>query len=789
MSDPASDGAATCRVLVSDVHPRLLDNLVTMLLASRADVEVVPPGEGVSIDEVDLWITGAEGIDPRIPRLLVAVNGTDTRLELPYGELSQRVLELAVSASVRHQPARAWYELLLDASTRFDHILTEALKAASASYESGGGFSEWTDAFRAGRTAFGGEPMTGSRLDASILLDGDPAAAIPRESAIGRLVGAYELTPRQVDVLLACLFNELDSRYGQRYAFLVGDSMAPGPTADVLAALFCADAQERLAFLADLTSGVLITSGLIARRPVDVPIRAQVFALDRSILRIFLSDESLDPTDVILDPRLTARASASSTPALGNAVIAAIEGGDLLHVHGGTEPDRRSRVLDIAAAAGCKMLAVPWNVFSAYDHQAAHQLRRDCIRLNVRCVVEGVPRDLDAGALRHLATAHVAITSGPEPLPPGGHAHIRNDEVARPTVDERRMIWESAARWTSAFPADGLEPLVRRFGVSVDRAVDVLVSAASAHEAFTTRQVAELLAQFTMDDAGGMLHALQPRVTLTDLVLADDTRRALIDAKNRIANRDVVIGRLGWDRMTDRLTGTYLMFAGPAGTGKTLAAEALAHELGLPVQLLEISALFSRWVGDFEKHVDRVFAAAQASGALLVVNEADAILGPRTQVLHGQDRYANAGTSHILSRLEQFTGHVVFTTNLLGSNSIDPAFHRRITAVVRFHQPDADQREELWRSVWPTNTRDGRHVEQHCDLGSQSRDDYFRNLARDHPLSGGSIANIARSAAFRAAARNADDPTITDLDMREALKQELTKIGDFRSLMLARVRS
>jgi len=263
----------------------------------------------------------------------------------------------------------------------------------------------------------------------------------------------------------------------------------------------------------------------------------------------------------------------------------------------------------------------------------------------------------------------------------------------------------------------------------------------------------------------------------------------LIDARDRIVNRDLVFQQLGWDWMTDRLTGTYLLFAGPAGTGKTIAAEALAHELGLPVQLLEISALFSRWVGDFEEHVDKVFAAAQASGALLVANEADAILGPRTQILHGQDRYANAGTAHILSRLEQFSGYVVFTTNLLGTNNIDPAFHRRITALVRFHQPDAAQRETLWRSVWPTTARDGTEVVLRFDLGPAGRDAFFRRLAHEHPLSGGSISNIARSATFLAAAREDAVPTITETDVRQALAQELAKIGDFRSLTLARSRS
>lgn len=781
---------ASCKVLISDVEPRLLESLVELLLHSRADVEVVRPGKGAVLQDVDLTIRGVRDLEASCPRLLVSNNGASSRLELPQGELSLDILDLALSAALGRRPARDWYELLVGAWHRFDDLLTAAVDAASAAYDSGGGFSEWTEAFRAGRTDFGGPLRSGSRLDPSALIAGDPAAVIPGSTPIGRLVRNYGLTPRQVDVLLACLFNEFDGRYGQRYAFLVGDAMGTGPTADLLAALFCADAGERLELMSDLTSGPLVKYGLVSRGPVALPIRHQAFALERSVLRIFLADESPDPQDVLLDPRLTARGALDS-PALSgdtDAPIAALRRGDLVHIHGGDETSQRSRALDIAAAQGSRLLAVPWSTFSTYDHADTHRLRRDCLRLDVRCLVDGVPQSVDAEHVGQLVDAQAAMSTGPGPLPPGGMLHVWNDEVQRPNLGERRIIWDRAAEWTGAAPEDGIEPLVRRFGVPIDRAVDVLTSAAS-QGSFTTLEVTELLSHHMANEAGGLLHAVQPRATFDDLVLADDTRRALVDARNRIVNRDLVMEQLGWDRMTDRLTGTYLLFAGPPGTGKTIAAEALAHELGLPVQLLEISSLLSKWVGEFEEHVDKVFAATQASGALLVVNEADAILGPRTQVVHGQDRYANAGTAHLLSRLEQFTGFVVFTTNLLGTNNIDPAFHRRLTALVRFHQPDAGQRETLWRSVWPTTARDGTEVVLRFDLGSEGRDMYFRRLAQEHPLSGGSISNIARSATFLAAARADDVPTITETDLGHALAQELAKIGDFRSLTLARSRS
>ncbi len=149
----------------------------------------------------------------------------------------------------------------------------------------------------------------------------------------------------------------------------------------------------------------------------------------------------------------------------------------------------------------------------------------------------------------------------------------------------------------------------------------------------------------TADDADGMLVTAHPKVTLADLVIDDETRRDLRYACARIRNREQVIVDQGWDRRSSRLTGTYLMFAGPPGTGKTMAAEAIANELGLPVQYLELSALLSRWVGEFEKSVDKVFATAEGNGGIVILNEADAVLARRTDVDSVNARYANASTS------------------------------------------------------------------------------------------------------------------------------------------------
>ena len=626
-------------------------------MSTRVDVAVV--NDEAATDDVDLEIAGSPDVDPETVKLVVGVNGTYSRLEVSYGELTKDILDLAVAAALREQPELSWFETLLEAGERLDHILEEAVAAAAATYDAGGGIADWAEAFRAGRTDFGGRPMSGASALSSVLA-AEPGIAIPADSAPARMVQDYELTPRQVDVLLACLFNELDARFAQRYAYLVGDSLGPGP--DGRRARRAAVHRWQGSAVPDLRPGVGRAGGRRPDPPDTRRARRSGTRSSPSTTRCAGSssaDESPDEADTILDPELTPRVSDRWAPPMGGPSrrCSPRSGrGGLVHIHGGVDADRRSRALDVARAAGSRLLVVPWARFSELDLLGAHRLRRHCLRLNVLCLVEGVPRDADPDLLGLAISARVALTSGPDALPPGGPVRLSTTPSGR--------------RPSPSAGSSGSPPRTRRDRRQLTASRRSSCGSASAStgprtpwsrpaprtRASPARTWQPSCRSRPDDDAGGLLQPLKPRARFDDLVLTAETRRGLEEAKDRIVFRDVVTGRLGWDRMTDRQTGTYLLFAGPAGTGKTLAAEALANELGLPVQLLEISALFSRWVGDFEERVDRVFQAAQSGGALLVVNEADAILGPRTQVVHAQDRYANAGTAHILSRLEQFTG-------------------------------------------------------------------------------------------------------------------------------------
>ena len=177
-----------------------------------------------------------------------------------------------------------------------------------------------------------------------------------------------------------------------------------------------------------------------------------------------------------------------------------------------------------------------------------------------------------------------------------------------------------------------------------------------------------------------------------------------------------------------------VLFAGESGTGKTMTAEVLARELGLSLFRIDLSAVVSKYIGETEKNLARVFDAAEDSGAILLFDEADALFGRRSEVRDSHDRYANIEVSYLLQRMEAYRGLAILTTNQKAA--LDSAFQRRLRFVVNFPFPDLAEREAIWRSVFPAATPlEGLDYAKLARLG----------------MTGGNIRNIAMNAAFRAA--------------------------------------
>jgi SpoVK/Ycf46/Vps4 family AAA+-type ATPase len=225
-------------------------------------------------------------------------------------------------------------------------------------------------------------------------------------------------------------------------------------------------------------------------------------------------------------------------------------------------------------------------------------------------------------------------------------------------------------------------------------------------------------------------------VAVSLLVVPDRQRDLLHSISAYLRHRDRVLSEWGYERTVARTQGLKVLFAGESGTGKTMAAQVLAAELGLDLFRVDLATVVSKYIGETEKNLERIFTAADGSNAILFFDEADALFGKRSEVSDSHDRYANIEVAYLLQRMEAYPGAVILATNF--KRNIDDGFVRRLDFVVDFPFPEGEDRRRIWRLVLPSEAP----VAGDLDL------DF---LATQFKLSGGAIRNCSLAAAFRAA--------------------------------------
>ena len=227
---------------------------------------------------------------------------------------------------------------------------------------------------------------------------------------------------------------------------------------------------------------------------------------------------------------------------------------------------------------------------------------------------------------------------------------------------------------------------------------------------------------------------IEPAATWEDLVLPEAQRQTLREITIHVRHRTTVYETWGFSEKGTRGLGISALFAGASGTGKTMAAEVLAHTLRLDLYRIDLSQVVSKYIGETEKNLRKVFDAAEGGAAILLFDEADALFGKRSEVKDSHDRYANVEVSYLLQRMEAYRGLAILTTNMKAA--LDAAFLRRIRFVVQFPFPDQAQRAEIWRRIFPQA------------VPTEGLD--WERLARLN-VAGGHIRNIAMNATFLAA--------------------------------------
>ena len=361
------------------------------------------------------------------------------------------------------------------------------------------------------------------------------------------------------------------------------------------------------------------------------------------------------------------------------------------------------------------------------------------------------------GALAYLVDGLSAplILTAPERRAPSQRPQVAQ-EVPLPSPQEQRQIWETQLGDQVAALNGHLDRLVSHFNLSRD-AIETACYTAQGH---TDTDLANALWQACRTQARPQLDALAERIhpaaTWDDLVLPDRELGILKEVAAHVRQRAKVYEQWGFADKGQRGLGISALFAGASGTGKTLSAEILGHALNLDVYRIDLSAVVSKYIGETEKNLRRVFDAAEGSGVVLLFDEADALFGKRTEVKDSHDRHANLEVSYLLQRMEAYRGLAILTTNLKAS--LDQAFLRRIRFVVQFPFPDVAQRTEIWRRSFPPQA-------PQADLD-------FAKLARLN-VPGGNIRNIALNAAFLAA--DADHP-IAMAHLLQSARSEYLKL-------------
>jgi AAA+ superfamily predicted ATPase len=343
-------------------------------------------------------------------------------------------------------------------------------------------------------------------------------------------------------------------------------------------------------------------------------------------------------------------------------------------------------------------------------------------------------------------------------------------ELTVPALDyaQRLRLWEEGLRRVESHRAErdlhalaaGLANRFRFGGEQISAALLKAAEAAalsleSAPDAAAVEVAARTIPVHNLDT---LAQKVTSAFTWEDIVLPDDVRDQLAEIAAQFRYRQKVYGDWGFEAKMDRGKGICVLFSGPSGTGKTMAAEILANDLGLELYRIDLAAVVSKYIGETEKNLRKVFDEGEKSQAILFFDEADALFGKRSEVRDSHDRYANIEINYLLQRMEYYTGASILATNMRAA--VDAAFLRRLRSIVEFPMPDAAQREAIWRKSFPAAAAlDG------VD---------FRFLARQFTLSGGSIKNAVLNAAFLAAA---DGGAIGMGHVTKAVRREYAKMG------------
>ncbi|HET9364084.1 MAG TPA: ATP-binding protein [Candidatus Angelobacter sp.] len=551
--------------------------------------------------------------------------------------------------------------------------------------------------------------------------------------AIAQLVELFGLSPFERDLLLLCAGVEMDSELATRCAEAHNAGQKPYVTFGLAMAMlpdphwsaFTPSRPLRRYRLVELAGNAGLTAS---------PVR-----IDERILHYLVGINLLEPSletllSAVALPRLVADEHLTTAHAAAKILANYGEYRPAIHLCG----DDAMGQEDIAALAArhsgrhtfC-LRAEDLPTSTADLERIIMLMKRESLLLPAAFVVQ-------CGSSGYTTPARHLVEKLNAPLFLGTHEPVRLQrsfvrfDVNKPAPRTQRNLWQKSMGDSAEHNAGTVEDLSQHFRLSARMIFNTAQFAMSKEE--DPRALWDACRSLARPKLEDLAQRIIAHAGWDDLVLPELQMRTLHQLAAQVWQRMKVYETWGFSAKSQRGLGISALFCGDSGTGKTLAAEVLAHELGLDLYRIDLASVVSKYIGETEKNLKQIFDAADEGGALLLFDEADALFGKRGEVKDSHDRYANIEIGYLLQRMETYQGLAILTTNL--KSSLDRAFQRRLRFTVTFPFPDAPQREAIWGKVFPAATpTSGLNIKKLSQLN----------------MAGGNIRNIALNAAFLAA--------------------------------------
>lgn len=606
----------------------------------------------------------------------------------------------------------------------------------------------------------------------------------------------FDLTPLEKKIIIVCLAPELDRKYEKLYAYLQNDVTCKKPSIDLVFKLLSSPKRAQLwGREAFTTQSTLLKYGLIHWKndTIDdpVPFLSRLLKLDDRIVNFLLEsnemDIQLDPIAMLVSKQTglqTVTLSTESQKQVINYVRYLFKKGNentkgpVFYFNGPKGSGKQAFVEGICYKVGLSVIVVDL-IKMPKDRMAFEKLVwllvREAMLQNAALCFKNTDSLPDYSilleAIQEIAENHAILIFllGTQALKNSTISNkVALHQLEFPALDykSRKKYWENAG--SGYWIADDVDwgALAGKFRFTPGQIQKALAGAQDLASLRSPRKVVITLEDIYKScrrlvdlDLGIMTSKIQPNYTWEDIVLPEPQLMRLRQISSQIKYRYVVYDHWGFGGKLSGGKGLNVLFSGPSGTGKTMAAEVIANELMLDIYKIDLSQVVSKYIGETEKNLQQIFHKAKTCHAILFFDEADALFGKRSEVKDAHDRYANIEIAYLLQKMEEYEGMTILATNLGGS--IDEAFIRRLQFHIEFPLPDEELRKNIWIKMFPVEA-------------PKSDDIDYEFLAKKFKITGGNIKNIVLNGAFLAAEANED---ISMKHIIKATEIEMQKIG------------